>query len=249
MKINLKLLMTLFILEVVILFSIFWKSDFFVSVIQIDIYLKIHVIALLLWILSLIIQSILLKNEKNEAAVKLRGITYYLVPIFVITLFPMVEELVAMEVVSSQQEAVTMLFIAVLSTIFLFFYMFKLLLYIGHISRSFYINSGDTYYLFGMDNKPSIRLNTISIILISTIALSPVIFVFFSQFGSGFGLAGVILVPLIIPTIRLLLEIIKSKYDFFLSAYFWFIVLWIFAIILILTIPNTFWWKEFALKR
>lgn len=185
--------------------------------------IHIHFTAFLLWFALIIIQPILIRKGKYSTHQKLGKLSYFLVPILVITILILVKEQTERNLVTSPNDALITAFIGLLDAVFL-----------------------SIYYTIAMVNKQNIRWHVAFIIGATLVILNPGMSRLLNQVKPGLGLLASIIIPFIVPIVIIIVEKLKFKRDVSRSPYFYFLMFWTFEIILFITIPITSWWKEFV---
>lgn len=187
--------------------------------------IHIHFIAFILWFALIIVQPILIKKKKYSIHRAIGKLSYFLVPILIITILILVKEKTQRELLTSPNNAYISAFIGLLDAVSL-----------------------STYYVIAMVNKRRIRWHVAFIIGASLVILNPGMSRLINQIKPGLGLLASVLIPFIVPISIIIFEKIKLKYKIWGSPYLYFLMFWTFEIALLITIPNTSFWKELVIN-
>lgn len=222
-----QVLITLFILIALISLAGFFNSYIskFPNLDEFPILIHIHFAAFLCWFILLIIQPVLIKQKKYRLHRKLGKLSYFLAPILVITILILVKIKVQRLLPVSESDATVNALIGLMDAL-----------------------SFSIYYIIAMVNKQNVRWHVAFILAASLIILNPGMARLFNEIKPGLGMLASIIVPFAVSIGIIIYEKIKMKRAIFKSPYFIFFMGWAFEILLLITLPDTDFWKNFVLS-
>lgn len=217
-----KILIILFALIIVISLSGFYKSylSYFPDFSKFQTIIHLHFLAFLGWFALIILQPILIMQKKINLHHKLGKFSYFLAPILVITILLLTREKILREIIVSKEDASLTAFIGLMDAI-----------------------SFSVFYLIAMINKRNLRWHVAFIIGATLIVLNPGMARLLNQFQYGLGLVAAVFTPFLVSITILIFEKIKFKREIVKSPYLLFLLMWIFEIVLFITIPQTTFWQ------
>ncbi|WP_417430244.1 hypothetical protein [Halpernia sp.] len=218
-----RLLIPFFIFVIIISLLGFYKTylSFFPNFNHFEKVIHIHFAAFILWFVLIILQPILIRQRKYALQRKIGKLSYFLVPILVVTILILVTQKTQRELSAGQTDAYVTAFIGLLDAVFL-----------------------SIYYCIAMYYRRNIRWHVAFLIGATLIILNPGMSRLLNQIKPGLGLLTSVIMPFLIPILILIFEKIKFKRKIWGSPYLYFLMFWTFEIILLVTVPNTIIWKN-----
>lgn len=186
--------------------------------------IHIHFFAFCCWFALILIQPILIRKKQYELHKKLGRLSYFLIPILVITIVFLRLGKLSEEVADSLQSASMNAFITFADILSL---------------------SG--FYLIAVINSKNIRWHVAFILATSLVILNPGLARLLNIIKPDLGMS-VIFVPFIFTMVIFLYEKFKCKRPILKSPYFAIFMLWLLEIILLFTVPGTSIWQNLFLN-
>jgi len=182
--------------------------------------IHIHFTAFLCWLALTIIQPILIKKKNFSLHRKLGTVSYFMAPIMVITMALLIITKVERLLLTLPDEATVEAFIGLLDVV-----------------------SFTTYYIVAMLNRHNVRWHVAFIISATLIVLNPGMARLLNQVQPGLGMLGAVVVPFVVPLCVIFYEKINLKRPILKSPYALFFLCWALEIVLLITVPQTEFWK------
>lgn len=220
-----KILIVLFVAMTIASVSGFYKSyfQFFPDFENITFFIHIHFVIFLSWFGLLIWQPVLIQQNKFALHRKVGKVSYFLAPLMVISILLMVKLTIARNLSISIEQAALASAGAILDAIFF-----------------------TVFYVISMVNKRRIRWHVAFVIAASLIVFNPGWGRFITNLSNQeLGLLAMTLTPYLISVSVLVYEKIKLKRPVLKSPYLLFTLLWTLEIILLVTVSQTAFWKNF----
>lgn len=186
--------------------------------------INIHFFSFCCWFTLIVIQPILIRKKQYELHKKLGRLSYFLIPILVITIVLLRLGKLSEEVADSLESASMNAFITFAD-----------------------ILSMNGFYLIAVINSKNIHRHVAFILATSLVILNPGLARLLNIIKPGLGMS-VILVPFIFTLVIFLYEKFKCKRPILKSPYFAIFMLWLLEIILLFTIPGTSIWQNLVLS-
>ena len=199
--------------------------NFFPNFSKFSFIIHIHFVAFVCWFMLIIVQPILIKRKKISLHRKIGKASYFLAPILVLTILIIVYRKTEREIKISENDAVVTALIGLLDAI-----------------------SFSAYYAIAMIKQKNTRWHVAFIIAATLIVFNPGMSRLANVFKPGLGLPLAVLFPIVVSVSIIMYERIKLKRPIFKSPYFLFFCCWIFEIIILITLPNTGFWKNLVLN-
>jgi len=185
--------------------------------------IHVHFAAFILWFVLIIVQPILIRQKKYELHRKIGKVSYFIAPVLVITILILVKNQTQREISASENEAALTAFIGVLDAV-----------------------SFSVYYLIAMVNKRNLRWHVAFLVAATLVVLNPGMSRLANQIQPGLGLLLAVLLPFIVSITVLCVEKMRFKAPVLKSPYFLFLCYWTLEIVLLMTIPNLEFWRDFV---
>ncbi len=186
--------------------------------------IHIHFFSFCCWFALIVIQPILIRKKQYELHKKLGRLSYFLIPILVITI-------VLLRLGKLSEEVADSLEIASMNAFITFVDILSL--------------SG--FYLIAVINSKNIRWHVAFILATSLVILNPGLARLLNIIKPDLGMS-VIFVPFLFTMVIFLYEKFKYKKPILKSPYFVIFMLWLLEIILLFTIPGTSIWQNLVLN-
>ncbi|MDQ7960904.1 hypothetical protein [Flavobacterium lindanitolerans] len=187
--------------------------------------IHVHFSAFACWFALLIVQPILIKQEKYSLHRKIGKLSYFIAPVLVVTILILVTGQTKKDIVISEERAAFTAFVGLLDAV-----------------------SFSAYYLIAMTNKRNLRWHVAFIIAATLIILNPGMSRLLNHIKPGLGLPAAVFLPFIISIGIILIEKIKFRRPVLKSPYFLFFCCWTVEILLLVTIPKTEFWHLIVKK-
>ena len=181
--------------------------------------IHLHFFAFLCWFALLIIQPVLIKKNKIEMHRRIGKLSYFLVPVLIITIALLIAQQVQRQLTTSKQDAAFTAMVGLLD-----------------------ILSFSIFYTIAMVNKKNIRWHVGFLLAATLIILNPGLSRLLNQIQPGLGLIVAALLPFVISISIIILEKIKYKRAILHSPYFLFLCIWSLEIILLVNISTKVFW-------
>ena len=185
--------------------------------------IHVHFAAFILWFVLIIVQPILIRQKKYELHRKIGKVSYFIAPVLVITILILVKNQTQREISASENEAAITAFIGVLDAV-----------------------SFSIYYLIAMVNKRNLRWHVAFLVAATLVVLNPGMSRLANLIQPGLGLLLAVLLPFIVSITVLCVEKMRFKAPVLKSPYFLFLCCWTLEIVLLMTIPNLEFWRDFV---
>ncbi|SDC89931.1 hypothetical protein SAMN04487894_104356 [Niabella drilacis] len=187
--------------------------------------IHIHFMAFICWFLLLVIQPVLIRKRQYLLHRKLGKLSWLLAPVLVVTILLLVKDKVQRELDVSAGAAAMTAFIGLLDVV-----------------------SFSVCYSVAMINRHNVRWHVAFIIGATLIVFNPGMSRVFNHFRPGSGLPAAVILPFIVPLIIITVEKLRFKRPVLKSPYLLFVLLWLAEILLLMTIPQTDFWKHLVIK-
>ena len=151
--------------------------------------IHIHFTAFILWFVLIILQPILIKRKDYALHRKLGRLTYFIVPVLVITMLILIKKEVQREMPVSENRATFGAFVGLIDAF-----------------------SFSAYYLIAMVNKRNLRWHVAFLVAATLVILNPGISRLANHIQSGFGLLLAVLLPFIVAITVISVEKIGTKW-------------------------------------
>lgn len=227
MERNLKIVLWFSVLVIVLSLAGFYRSyiSHFPHFGDFKWMIHIHFLVFSCWFALIVIQPLLIQKRQFELHKKLGRISYFLIPVLIITIIGLRAEKLPEEVQQSLESASMNAFITLVD-----------------------ILSLGGYYLIAVMNSKNVRWHVAFILATTLVAFNPGLARLLNILvAPGAGML-TILVPFIFTITVFTVEKIKFKQPILKSPYFTFFLLWTFEIILLFVIPKTEVWQNLILK-
>lgn len=186
--------------------------------------IHIHFIAFVGWFLLLIIQPVLIRYRRYDLHRKLGKLSWLLVPVLVMTILVLVKDKVQRELEVSTGAAAMTAFIGLLDAL-----------------------SFSVCYGVAMISRRNTRWHVAFIIGATLIIFNPGMSRLFNHFKPGSGLLAAMVFPFIVPLIILMIEKLREGRRVLKSPYLLFVLLWLGELLLLMTVPQTDFWKNLVI--
>lgn len=218
-----KLLILLFTIITLVSLAGFIRSyfSFFPDFSRFKTVIHLHFLAFTCWFALIIIQPVLITQNRLDLHRRLGKLSYFVAPVLLITIALLVREKIGREMLISKQEAAMTAFIGLMDMI-----------------------SFATCYVIAMKYKNNVRWHIAFIIGASLIVLNPGMARLLNYFHEGNGLIAAVLTPFVVSISIFVFERIKFKRPVLKSPYFLFFSLWTLEIFLLILIPQKPFWIE-----
>ncbi|MBZ4189861.1 hypothetical protein [Niabella beijingensis] len=222
-----KILILFFTVVMILSLSGFFYTylRFFPDLDRFPMLVHIHFVAFICWFLLLIIQPVLIRQRRYGLHRTLGKLSWLLAPVLVISMLLLVKEKVQRELGTSAETAAMTAFIGLLDAV-----------------------SFSGCYGLAMIKRRNIRWHVAFIIGATLIVFNPGMSRLFNHFKPGSGLLAAVMFPFIVPLIIITMEKFRFKRPVLGSPYLLFVLLWLGEVLLLMTVPQTGFWKHLVIK-
>lgn len=186
--------------------------------------IHIHFLAFSGWFVLMLVQPILIRKKKFEKHKTLGKLSYFLIPILIITIALLRLKKLPAEVADSLPDASMNAFITFVDIVSL---------------------AG--FYLIAVINSKNLRWHVAFMLATSLVILNPGLARLLNLIKPDLGMS-VILIPFLFTSIVFLYEKFRYKRPILKSPYFLIFILWLLEITLLLIIPGTLFWQKLILE-
>lgn len=186
--------------------------------------IHIHFLAFSGWFVLMLVQPILIRKKKFEKHKTLGKLSYFLIPILIITIALLRLKKLPAEVADSLPDASMNAFITFVD-----------------------ILSLAGFYLIAVINSKNLRWHVAFMLATSLVILNPGLARLLNLIKPDLGMS-VILIPFLFTSIVFLYEKFRYKRPILKSPYFLIFILWLLEITLLLIIPGTLFWQKLILE-
>jgi hypothetical protein len=162
---------------------------------------------------------VLIKRNKIETHRRIGKLSYFLVPVLILTIALLISQQVQRQLAISKQEAAFTAMVGLLD-----------------------ILSFSIFYTIAMVNKKNIRWHAGFLLAATLIILNPGLSRLLNQIHPGLGLVVAVFLPFVISISIIILEKLKYKRAVLHSPYFLFLCIWSLEILLLMNISTKVFW-------